>query len=1454
MTRLLVEAGNDRLEGGEGNDRLFGGAGVDSLFGGAGNDTLDGGAGNDTLYGGDLLSGGAGDDIYIVRKAEGSDSIIEQDGTDTLELHDFTADDIAAITIKFEGTDLTFSLNDERLLSIQSWNLPNYHIETLKTIDESGNEKFYDLSGYTFVADTEVRIAELTNINEITITGDETALQLTAENDKAIGDDRNNEFELSTGATAGNDTLIGRAGDDKYTLAVNQTGTLRIIDSAGALDVLHIVDQSGNAVEPAKIAFNLNAENNLEISYDGTTRATITDWNNRDSRIEGLEIGGETYYLAGYTNEAGPTELGKVITEPNEDGTLIGGAGNDYLLGGAGNDTLEGGAGNDYLLGGAGDDTLEGGAGDDTLEGGEGVDRLSGGAGSDDLLGGAGNDRLEGGAGTDWLYGGAGNDRLEGGDGNDRLEGGAGNDTLNGGADNDRLEGGAGDDSLEGGEGDDLLYGEAGIDYLLGGAGDDQLFGRAGDDTLDGGKDGDLLYGGAGDDRLDGGEGNDFLQGGAGDDRLDGGAGIDWLFGEEGDDRLEGGEGDDRLKGGVGDDRLDGGVGDDRLGGDAGDDTLEGGVGDDRLDGGVGDDRLEGGEGDDRLEGGVGDDVYIIRKAEGIDGIIDIGGTDTLELHGFTADDLAAITIKLEGTDLKIFLNDEQFLHIQNWNDSNYHIETLKTIDESGNETFYDLSGYTFVADTDVRIAELAKINFITITDTDPPELQLTAENDKATGDDRNNEFKLSSGDTAGDDILIGRAGDDKYTLAVNQTGTIRIIDSAGIRDVLHMVDQSGNAVDAGKVAFSLKENNLEVSYDGTTRATITDWNDRDSRIERLEIGDETYNLAGYTNEANLTTLGKVITEPNADGNFVGTEFGDWLYGGAGDDTLIGGAGDDKYTFAVNEIGTLTVTDSGGAIDILHIVDESAEEVDAGKVAFNLKENNLEISYDGTTKITITDWNNPNSRIEGLEIGEETYNLFSYRDEENPTELGKVIIGNNFVSGGAGNDLLFGEASDDTLNGKAGDDRLIGGAGNDYLDGGIGNDIYIVRKGEGSDGIYDYSGNETLELHGFTADDLAVITIKLEGENLTFSLNDEWFLSIQSWNDTNYHIETLKIMDESGNEETSYNLSGYTFVADTDVRITDLTPIASINAITITDTDPRTLQLTEGNDKATGDDRNNEFELSPGDTAGDDTLIGGKGDDTYTLAVNQTGTLTVTDSAGIRDVLHIVDQSENALDTAKVAFNLNEENNLEISYDGTTRATITDWNNPDSRIERLEIGDETYNLKSYTNEANLTELGKVLTKANAEGTFAGTQGGDLLHGSFAKDAFMSGAGNDTLYGGIGNDTYTLAVNETGTLTITDSLGDLDVLRIVDQSENEVDTGKVAFNLNEENNLEISYDGTTKITITDWNIRDYRIERLEIGDETYYLAGYTNEEKLTELGKVIREPNAEGTFVGTEGGD
>ncbi len=137
---------------------------------------------------------------------------------------------------------------------------------------------------------------------------------------------------------------------------------------------------------------------------------------------------------------------------------------NKHLLGGAGDDNLKGGKGNDFLFGRHGDDNLKGGKGNDFLFGGNGDDNLKGGKGNDFLLGGKGDDNLKGGKGNDLLFGGNGDDNLKGGKGNDFLLGGKGDDNLKGGKGNDFLLGGKGDDNLKGGKGNDFLDGGAGYD------------------------------------------------------------------------------------------------------------------------------------------------------------------------------------------------------------------------------------------------------------------------------------------------------------------------------------------------------------------------------------------------------------------------------------------------------------------------------------------------------------------------------------------------------------------------------------------------------------------------------------------------------------------------------------------------------------------------------------------------------------------------------------------------------------------------------------------------------------------------------------------------------------------------------------------------------------------------------------------------------------------------------
>lgn len=218
---------------------------------------------------------------------------------------------------------------------------------------------------------------------------------------------------------------------------------------------------------------------------------------------------------------------------------LIGGAGDDHLVGNCGVNWLFGGTGVDDLkstfgeglvfgedgdddiyladsshaYGGMGDDTIHarvayGGAGNDVITGTDQVDILVGDAGNDTIKGRFGNDFLNGGSGVDTLYGQdtgmpsdyvlADNDEIHGGPDVDHMYGGIGNDTMYGDDGNDVIYGGLGNDTLHGGNNNDTLYGDFGVDTLLGDGGNDSLFGGSGTFDLSI----DTLWGNAGADRF----------------------------------------------------------------------------------------------------------------------------------------------------------------------------------------------------------------------------------------------------------------------------------------------------------------------------------------------------------------------------------------------------------------------------------------------------------------------------------------------------------------------------------------------------------------------------------------------------------------------------------------------------------------------------------------------------------------------------------------------------------------------------------------------------------------------------------------------------------------------------------------------------------------------------------------------------------------------------------------
>ena len=121
---------------------------------------------------------------------------------------------------------------------------------------------------------------------------------------------------------------------------------------------------------------------------------------------------------------------------------------------------MESGAGNDWLKGGAGEDTYVLGKTDtgvDTIYDNDGKDHLE--------YEGPNTDMIYSGIGDDWLWGASDDDQWQRHNGQshqrgDWISGEAGSDHIYGSSAKDVLFGGAGSDDIKGGAGDDLILGD----------------------------------------------------------------------------------------------------------------------------------------------------------------------------------------------------------------------------------------------------------------------------------------------------------------------------------------------------------------------------------------------------------------------------------------------------------------------------------------------------------------------------------------------------------------------------------------------------------------------------------------------------------------------------------------------------------------------------------------------------------------------------------------------------------------------------------------------------------------------------------------------------------------------------------------------------------------------------------------------------------------------------------
>jgi Ca2+-binding RTX toxin-like protein len=1354
---ITGNAGSNQLSGADGNDTLDGGVGADILYGGRGNDTyvVDDigdyvseapGDGNDTVRasisytlssdvetlvltgaadidgtgselsnslfgnsgdnkldgkeGADGMSGGAGNDTYVVDNAgdvvsEGADG-----GTDTVlssvsyALQEYIENLTLTGTADLKGignglNNALFGNAGKNILDGKAGadTMTGGLGDDTYVVDQSDDIVVEAAGGGTDLVQSSASYQLGANVENLTLTG---AAELAG---------TGNELANVLKGNAGNNRLDGGAGADTM--------------SGGLGDDTYVVDDAGDVV--------------TEAAGEGTdTVQARLDWT--------LGANLERLVLTGTSNLKG---TGNAL-----DNTLTGNTGNNVLDGGAGADSMAGGLGNDkYTVDGVGDVVIELADGgidavfssiDWTL--GENVENLT--------LTGSGNINGTGNELKNVLAGNAGNNLLNGGAGADTMTGGLGDDTY--------VVDSVGDLVTEGvGEGTDTV--NAWLGWTLGanfeqlrlmgiadlnGTGNNlnnALFGNAGNNDLNGGAGADTMSGGAGNDTYVVDDSGDVVveaAGGGVDTVLSSvswtlGANIERLAlsgvqaingtGNEMNNALTGNAANNVLDGGLGADSMTGGLGNDTYfvdgnsdavieAGNAGIDTVHStasyklsanveklvllgvahlnGTGNElanALTGNAGDNILDGGLGTDTMSGGLGNDTYLVDSNS--DAVIEAAdaGIDTVR---------ATVSYRLAANVEKLVLlgtanlsgTGNELANVLTGNAGDNTLDGGLGADTMtgglGNDTYLVEASDDLVIEGSGAGTDLVRATASYRLSSNVENLTLLGTaNLIATGNGLANILTGNAGHNTldgglGADTMAGGLGDDTY-----------LVDAAG--DVVS--ESAGGGFDTVQAWVS---------------HTLT------AHVEALTLmgsGD----LEGIGNTLANTLSG------NAGRNL--------LDGGAGADTMAGGAGNDRYI--VDNVGDVVIEAAAGGLDtvqssVTYALGANVENlVLTGTGALSATGNALANNLTGNAGRNTLDGGLGADTMAGG-LGDDTYVVDASGDiviEAENAGVDAVLSTMSYSLSANVERLTLLGAADLTGTGNALANVLVGNAGNNTLDGGLGADN--MSGGFGDDTyLVDINTDVVVE-----AADAGIDTVRAMA-NYRLAANVENLTLLGTANLLGFGNELANVLTGNAGNNTLDGAAGADTMAGgagNDVYVVDDSGDVVIEAAAggndmvqawashVLAANVESLRLMGTTDlEGTGNTLANTLFGNAGKNildggAGADTMTGGAGDDTY-----------IVDHAGDR----VVETAGGGSDTV--------------------RSSIT------------------YTLSGGIETLILTGSAAVGGKGNAEN--------NVLIGNGANNGLDGGAGVDTMIGGDGNDIY--VVENAGDVVIELANGGTDAVR------------------------------------------------------------------------------------------